>query len=142
MAEVERNEPPSDLRPGPIADKNRPGYCYASVIQPLEGFAIKGAVFHQGFNNCFEGHNAHQYWLPPTIKEVDIDDGTIRLTMSTEIKRRDDSAGKMQGFAIAGEDRRFYPADVQWYSDGSVDNRNRPRYQRNVLILPCNCKFF
>jgi len=38
------------------------------------------------------------------------------------------------GFAIAGKDRRFYPADVQWYSD-SVDNRNRPRYQRNVLVL-------
>lgn len=244
------SKPPSDPRPGPIADKNRPGYCYASVIQPLEGFAIKGAVFHQGFNNCFEGsrgarmyyqifgkmiaawrsafqdehlpfciislctagdpqtqdnyvkpmydagvllreaqyktfrdlydagdpgmgfvscfdlrkswyhpqikipageraakwalvaqyetlqgHDAHQYWLPSTIKEVDIEDGTIRLTMSTEIKTRDDSAGKMQGFAIAGEDRRFYPADVQWYSDGSVDNRNRPRYQRNVLAL-------
>ena len=49
------SKPPSDLRPGPIADKNRPGYCYASVIQPLEGFAVKGAVFHQGYNNCFDG---------------------------------------------------------------------------------------
>jgi sialate O-acetylesterase len=39
------------------------------------------------------------------------------------------------GFAIAGEDRRFHPADIQWYTDGSVDNRNQPRYQRNVLVL-------
>ena len=55
--------------------------------------------------------------------------------MSDEIKTRDDSEGKLLGFAIAGEDRRFYPADVQWYSDGSVDNRNQPKYQRNVLVL-------
>lgn len=62
-------------------------------------------------------------------------DGTIRLTMSSEIRTRDDSDGKLLGFAIAGEDRRFYPADIQWYSDGSVDNRNRPKYQRNMLVL-------
>jgi sialate O-acetylesterase len=62
-------------------------------------------------------------------------DGRIRLTLSTPVQTRDDSDGKMLGFAIAGRDRRFYPADVQWYSDGSVDNRNRPRYQRNVLVL-------
>ena len=35
------SKPPSDLRPGPAADKNRPGYCYASVIRPLEGLAVK-----------------------------------------------------------------------------------------------------
>ena len=55
--------------------------------------------------------------------------------MSTEIRTKDDSDGKMLGFAIAGEDRRFYPADIQWYTDGSVDNRNQPKYQRNVLVL-------
>ena len=49
------SEPPSDLRLGPIADRNRPSYCYASVIRPLEGLSIKGAVFHQSFNNCFDG---------------------------------------------------------------------------------------
>ncbi|MBN2130405.1 MAG: hypothetical protein JW741_12955 [Sedimentisphaerales bacterium] len=244
------SRPPSDLRPGPVADRNRPGYCYASVIHPLEGLAVKGAVFHQGYNNCFEGsagvrmyyqvfgkmitawrsafNDAHMpfciislctdgkpqtldnylepmydvgalireaqyrtfldfydagdkgigfassfdlrknwyhpqikipageraakwalvsqyniltgrdadlYWLPPSIKEVTIEDGVIRLTMSTSIKTKDDSDGKMMGFAIAGKDRRFYPADVQWYTDGSVDNRNQPRYQRDVLVL-------
>jgi len=243
------SKPPSDLRPGPAADRNRPGYCYAGVIRPLEGLAVKGAVFHQGFNNCFKGsagarmyyqvfgkmitawrsafndaqmpfciislctsgapqtwenflkpmydvgvlireaqyktfrdfydagdrgigfvscfdlrkswyhpqikipvgeraakwalvtqyhllrgRDAEQYWLPPSIEDVKIVDGTIRLTMSTEIKTKDDADGKLVGFAIAGKDRRFFPADVQWYSD-SVDNRNRPRYQRNVLVL-------
>jgi len=55
--------------------------------------------------------------------------------MSTDIKTKDDSDGKLLGFAIAGEDRRFYPADVRWYTDGSLDNRNQPKYQRDVLVL-------
>lgn len=241
---------PSDLRPGPAADGNRPGCRYASVIRPLSGLAIKGAVFHQGFNNCFNGsagarmyyqvfgkmiaawretfgdprmpfcilslctagepqtsdnylrpmydvgayireaqyktfrdlydagdknigfassfdlrkswyhpqikiplgeraakwaivtqyglisgRDADEYWLPPVIKEVKIADGAIRLTMSTAVTMKDDSTDKMEGFAIAGEDRRFYPATVKYYSDGAKDNRNRPVYVRNILVL-------
>lgn len=244
------SQPPSDLRSGPIADKNRPGYCYASVIRPLEELSVKGAVFHQGFNNCFDGsagvrmyyqvfgnmitawrsafddaqmpfciislctagepqtrenylepmydvgvlireaqyktfrdfydagdkgigfassfdlrkswyhpqikipageraakwalvsqydilkgRDADLYWLAPSIEDVRIDDSKIRLTMSTPVQKKDDSEVKMMGFAISGKDRRFYPADVQWYTDGSVDNRNRPKYQRNILVL-------
>ena len=244
------SQPPSDLRPGPAADRNRPGFCYASVIRPLEGLAVRGAVFHQGFNNCFQGsagarmyyqvfgnmitawrtafndaqmpfciislctagepqtrenflppmydvgafireaqyktfrdfydagdtgigfvssfdlrkswyhpqikipageraakwalvrqygilqgRDADLYWLPPSITDVKTVDGAIRLTMTTEIKTKDDSNVNLLGFAIAGQDRRFYPADVQYYTDGSVDNRNQPKYQRNVLVL-------
>ena len=40
----------------------------------------------------------------------------------------------MLGFAVAGDDRRFFPATVEYHTDG-VDNRNRPRYRRNVLVL-------
>lgn len=46
---------PNDLRPGPAVDQNRPGNCYASMIAPLEGLQVKGAIFHQGYNNCFNG---------------------------------------------------------------------------------------
>ena len=46
---------PSDLQKGPIMDQNKPGNCFASSIAPLTGFAVKGAIFHQGFNNCFSG---------------------------------------------------------------------------------------
>jgi sialate O-acetylesterase len=241
---------PADLRPGPAADRNRPGCCYAGVIRPLGGLAIKGAVFHQGFNNCFNGsagarmyyqvfgrmiaawratfndpqmpfcilslctagepqtldnflvpmydagsyireaqyktfrdlydagdktigyassfdlrksfyhpqikipvgeraakwalvtqygliagRDADEYWLPPIIKEVKLVDGTIRLTMSTAMKTKDDSSDKLEGFAIAGNDRHFYPARVEWYSDGTKDNRNRPVQSRNILVL-------
>ncbi len=241
---------PADLRPGPAGDRNRPGACYAGVIKPLGGLAIKGAVFHQGFNNCFNGSagarmyyqvfgkmiaawretfcdprmpfctislctagepqtaenylkpmydagpyireaqyktfrdlydagdknagfvssfdqrksfyhpqikipvgeraakwalatqygllagpDADEYWLPPAIKEVKIVAGTIRLTMSTATTMKDESTDKLVGFAIAGKDRRFFPADVNWYSDGAKDRRNRPVQSRDILVL-------
>lgn len=241
---------PTAVRPGPAADHNRPGYCYASVIQPLEGLVVKGAVFHQGFNNCFsgsagvkmyyqvfgemitawrsafndakmpfciislctagepqtmenflppmydagpfireaqyktfrdfydagdkgigfvssfdmrkswyhpqikvpvgeraakwalasqysifKGRDADQYWLAPMVKEVKIDQGTIQLKMSTSIKTKDESDSQLMGLAIAGADRRFYPARVDWYTDGKRDNRNRLSYQKDILVL-------
>jgi len=244
------SEPPSDLRPGPAADRNRPGYCYASVIRTLEGLAVKGAVFHQGFNNCFSGspgarmyyqvfgkmiaawrsafndarmpfciislctagdpqtsenflppmynvgpllrevqyktfrelrdagdenigfvssfdfrkswyhpqikvpvgeraakwalgtqygmfagRDADDHWLPPSITEVKIADGKINLTLSSTVKTKDDSDGKLLGFAIAGADRRYYPALVDWFTDGTRDSRNRLQYKRNMLTL-------
>lgn len=46
---------PTDLRPGPAMDQNRPGNCFASMIHPLAGLQVKGAIFHQGYNNCFNG---------------------------------------------------------------------------------------
>ena len=246
-----KGEPlPSDLRPGPAADMNRPGRCYAGVIRSLGGLAVKGALFHQGFNNCFngsagalmyyqvfgtmitawrgtfadpmmpfcilslctagepqtrdnflkpmhdagpyireaqyqtfldfraagdknigfassfdlrksfyhpqikipvgeraakwalatqyglfKGREAEDYWLPPAIEEVKPGDHALQLTMSTEIKMKDESEDKMNGFAIAGNDRRFFPAEVNWFSDGSKDNRGKPNTTRNILVL-------
>ena len=51
----DKKEPPSDLRPGPMGDHNFPGHCYAGMIFPIAGLAVKGAIFHQGYNNAFEG---------------------------------------------------------------------------------------
>ena len=244
------SKPPTDLRPGPVADRNRPGYCYAGVIQPLRGLAVAGALFHQGYNNAFngsagarmyyqvfakmiaawretfgdsqmpfciislctdqppqtrenflapmydagiyireaqyqtfcdlrkagdktigfassfdlrkawyhpqikipvgeraakwalatryqllKGRDAEAWWLPPTIEKVEITGGTMRLAMSTEVKTRDDSDGKLLGFAIAGKDRRFYPAEVNWFADATRDSGNRPQLNRSVLVL-------
>jgi sialate O-acetylesterase len=243
-------KPPSDLRPGPVADKNRPGCRHASMIRPLEGLSVAGAVFHQGFNNCFNGspgarmyyqvfgkmitawrenfgdekmpfciislctagapqtrenflppmhdvgvllreaqyktfvdlrgagdetigfvssfdqrkswyhpqikipvgeraakwalttrygllagRDAHDNWLPPAITEVKVADGKMQLTLSTSVKTRDDSDGKLLGFAVAGADRRFYPAEIDYFTDGTRDNRNRLQYKRNMLVL-------
>ncbi|MFT5301808.1 MAG: sialate O-acetylesterase [Mariniblastus sp.] len=46
---------PTTLLPGPAMDQNRPGNCFASMIGPLKGLQVKGAIFHQGYNNCFNG---------------------------------------------------------------------------------------
>ena len=46
---------PTDLKPGPAMDQNRPGNCYASMLAPLVGLSVKGAIFHQGYNNAFDG---------------------------------------------------------------------------------------
>ncbi len=244
------SKPPTDLRPGPVADRNRPGYCFASVIKPLGGLAVSGALFHQGFNNCFNGsagarmyyqvfgkmiaawrtnfddpklpfciislctagepqtsenflasmldagvyiREAHyltfrdlrnagdttigfassfdlrkswyhpqikipageraakwalatiyqvfkgkggdDFWLPPAIKGVEAVDGTLHLTVSTTVKTRDESDGRMLGFAIAGEDRRYFPAEVNWLAEGAKDKGNRPQYKRDTLVL-------
>ena len=243
------SKPPSDLRPGPAEDRNRPGYCYASMIRPLEGLSVKGAVFHQGFNNCFSGsagarmyyqvfgkmieawrsafqdenlpfciislctagepqtednflvpmydvgalireaqHKTYRdlrdagdenigfvssfdlrkswyhpqikvpageraakwamvteyelltgkgsegHWLPPSIQEVKRVDGTIQLHFDTTISTADDSDGKLLGFAIAGEDRVYYPAQIDYFQSG-VDSRKRPQYKKDILVL-------
>jgi sialate O-acetylesterase len=244
------SKPPGDLRRGPIADKNCPGSCYAGLIHPLRGLAVAGAVFHQGFNNCFngsagarmyyqvfgnmiaawrdafgdpqmpfciislctagdpqtrdhflppmydagayireaqyktfldlrkagdrnigyvssfdlrkswyhpqikipageraatwalvtrynlfKGRDAEARWLPPTVNKVETAGGTLRLTMSAPVKTRDDSDGRLLGFALAGKDRQFFPADVTWLTDGTKSNRGTPQYDKSVLVL-------
>ena len=242
------SKPPTDLRPGPKADQNRPGYCYAGMIKPVEGLSVKGVIFHQGFNNCFGGSagarmyyqmfgpmitawreafkdpklpfgiislctagepqteenfltpmndvgpeireaqyqtfvdfrkagdenigfassfdfrkswyhpqikvpageriakwamatqyellggRSDEFWVPPTIDKVEPVEGGLQLTLSTQISLADDRSKKMQGFAIAGDNRHFYPAEVAYATNG-VDSRNRPKLVKNVLVL-------
>jgi sialate O-acetylesterase len=111
----------------------RKSWYHPQIKIPAGERAAKWALVSQ--YDILQGSDADQYWLAPSIKDVKTDDRIIRLTMSTSIQTKDDSDGKMMGFAIAGKDRRFYPADVQWYTDGSVDNGNQPKYQRNILVL-------
>lgn len=234
---------PSDLRPGPAMDQNRPGNCYASIINPIAGLSVKGAIFHQGYNNAFSGSEgarmyyqvfgkmisawrnafkdpampfgiislctagdpqtrenylekmvdagiyireaqyktfldfyqagdenigfassfdkrrswyhpqlkipigerisrwalATQYgfereikWKPPMYKEMKIEDGKIILKMDTWVRPFAD--GAIEGFAIAGNDRRFQPADASWLIKGK-DQHNRPQYDRSTVVL-------
>ncbi len=61
---------PSDLRPGPAMDQNRPGNCYASMITPIAGLQIKGAIWHQGFNNALQP-NGHVMYYQIFAKMID-----------------------------------------------------------------------
>ena len=239
----DRQQPPGDLRPGPIGDHNYPGHCYAGMMGPLEGLAVKGVIFHQGYNNAFEGsegaemyrdifpemirawrsafgdlelpfgilslctdgypqtrddysekmfnagidiravqystflamHNsgdkhigfastydlrrrwyhpqvkipageriarwalATQYgfgreleWKPPMLIEMERLENGLLLKLDREVG--DPQEGRIEGFAIAGEDRRFHPADVDYRQTGT-DNQNRPQFDRKQLVL-------
>ena len=238
----DRREPPSDLRPGPLGNHNFPGHCYAGMIAPLEGLSIKGAIFHQGYNNAFNGsvgvamyrdvfpvmieswrqafndsempfgiislctdgypqtlddycekmHNAGielreaqydtfmklysagdknvgfastydlrrrwyhpqvkipageriarwalatQYgfnrldWKPPMLQSMEVQDGSIVLTMNMDVGDPED--GEIMGFAIAGDDRKFHPATAV-HAEAGKDDRGRVRYNRKQLVL-------
>ena len=111
----------------------RKSWYHPQIKIPAGERAAKWALVTQ--YGALAGHGAEHYWRPPVIEKVETGEGRIVLTFDTEIKTRDDSDGRMMGFAIAGSDRRFFPAHIQWYTDGSKDNRNQPRYQRNRLVL-------
>ena len=235
---------PTDVKPGPPMDANRPGNCYAGMIAPLEGLAVKGAIFHQGYNNCFNGTEgakmyyqvfpqmiaawrsafgdaqmpfgilslctegavqtldnyvemmanagpyireaqyktfldlynagdknigytstydlrrrwyhpqlkipageriarwalATQYgfekdirWKPPIVKEMRAEGGGIRITFDEPVSAIDDGS-PIYGFAIAGEDRKFQPADAGFLVTGK-DAKGKPQTDPKTLVL-------
>lgn len=235
---------PADLKPGPALDQNRPGNCYASMISPIAGLQIKGAIFHQGYNNCFNGTDgavlyrdvfpkmitawraafndpqlpfgilslctdgeiqtldnycekmfnagpyireaqyqtfldfykagdknigftstydlrrrwyhpqlkipagermarwalATQYdlagairWKPPIVEDMKVEDGRIVLHLDEAVGGVDDG-GPIMGFAVAGEDRQFHPAEATRLVIGK-DDRNRPKTDSQKLVL-------
>ncbi|OVE74181.1 hypothetical protein BVX94_01355 [bacterium B17] len=237
----EHRKVPSDLRPGPTVDQNRPGNCYSSMLHPIAGLSVKGAIFHQGFNNANSGTDgsqmyyhifgkmitswreafgdpkmpfciislctagpkqtrdnylemmyddgiyireaqyktfldfykagdknigfvssfdqrrswyhpqkkvqvgektaawalATQYeknvpWLPPMYTKMEVKDGEIILHMDTWMRSIDDSP--IEGFSIAGEDRKFQPADADWFVK-SMNRHNRPQYDQRRVVL-------
>ena len=239
-----RKDAPTDLRPGPAMDHNRPGTCYASMIAPIAGLQVKGAIFHQGYNNCFRGtpgaimyrdifpgmiaawrkafqdsnlpfgiitlctqgtkqtrenyvelmadvgpyireaqyqtflelHQAGdknvgftssydlrrrwyhpqlkipagermarwalatQYglekdirWKPPMVAEMKREEGHIVLRFDDAVSGVD-NGGPIEGFAIAGKDRKFHPATAVHLETGKND-RGRPRKDQKALVL-------
>ena len=54
-AKVAAWDPAKDDRPSPLADMNYPGNGYAGMLNPLIGLQVKGAIFHQGYNNGLDG---------------------------------------------------------------------------------------
>ncbi len=239
-----RQKAPDDLRPGPVFDKHRPGNCYEGMVKVIEGLAVKGVIFHQGFNNCFkgtEGAKAYreifpelvrswrkafrdealpfgilslctagekqgmenftrlmvdagpwireaQYqtfrefadagdknvgfascydlrrrwyhpqlklpagerlarwalasyygfernfvWKPSQVTKMEVKEGEIQLSFDDRVRHVDDGGG-YEGFAIAGEDRVFHPAEADQLVIGK-DGRGRDRKDPKVLVL-------
>lgn len=61
---------PSELQPGPAMDMNRPGNLYASMLAPIAGIPVKGAIWHQGYNESAQpnGHKLYARVFPEMIK--------------------------------------------------------------------------
>lgn len=107
---------PTDLLPGPAMDMNRPGNCYASMISPLSGLQVKGAIWHQGFNNALQpnGHALYDQVFPKMIgawraafNDPQLPFGIISLCTAGDPQDRDDYLGKMA-------DEGIYIREVQF----------------------------
>lgn len=63
-------KPPTDLQPGPAADMNRPGSLFAATLAPIAGLPVKGAIWHQGYNDALmpNGHKMYARVFPEMIK--------------------------------------------------------------------------
>ena len=101
----DRKAAPTDLRPGPIADQNYPGNCYAGMLAPLAGLSVKGAIFHQGYNNAFDfsrGAEMYRDVFPEMIRswraafnDPELPFGILSLCTDGYPQTRDDYCEKM-----------------------------------------------
>ena len=83
----------------------RKSWYHPQIKVPAGERAAKWALVSQ--YGILKDRDADQYWLAPSVKDVEIADGVIRLTMSTSIKTKDESDGKMMGFAYTLHDTTF-----------------------------------
>jgi sialate O-acetylesterase len=104
-----KGKPPTELLPGPGMDMNRPGNCYASMISPLIGISIKGAIWHQGFSNALElnGHVLYKNVFPKMItawraafQDPKLPFGIISLCTEGDPQDHDDYLEKMDNEGI------------------------------------------
>ncbi len=70
-------------------------------------------------------------WLPPQLQEVKAIDGKLVLQLDTWAIPFND--GPIQGFAIAGKDGRFQPAQAQWLDKNA--GKGEPNWERSVIVL-------
>jgi len=226
---------PTDLRPGPAFDRNNPGASFNGMIMPLAGFAVRGAIFNQGYNNAlgdarpklyaqtfqamirdwrrtfgepempfgiveltaggqpqtldnfelrmidpapfireaqfrayrelenvgfacaydqqvpwYHPHKkvllgeriarwalATQYglpigWQPAVCTGAQVEGDSIVVSFDRPVRTHD--GRPVEGFAIAGKDRQFYPAEASYLVVGT-DDRGRPREDHSKLVV-------
>ena len=72
-------------------------------------------------------------WKPPVITTMKTEGNQIVLNFDQAVGNVDDGGG-IEGFAIAGKDRRFHPATANHFVTGK-DNRNRDKKDPKSLVL-------
>ena len=78
------------------------------------------------------GHGRALPWKPPMLLDTRVEEGRLVLTFDTDVG--DPMDGRIEGFAIAGEDRRFQPATAEHLEVGK-DDRGRSRFDRKQIVL-------
>ena len=74
-------------------------------------------------------------WKPALVIESDIKGDEILITFDKEVITHD--GRPMEGFAIAGINKRFYPANANYLVIGK-DERNREIYDRSRILVSSN----
>jgi sialate O-acetylesterase len=79
------------------------------------------------------GLNKTLRWKPPMVEEMTTEEGRILLRLDESVGAVD-NGGPIEGFSIAGEDRRFHPADAEALVTGK-DSKGRPKKDQKTLVL-------
>jgi sialate O-acetylesterase len=66
-------------------------------------------------------------WLPPTVQETKVDGNRIFVTLDTDAGAY--NSGPIYGFALAGRDKKLYPATAEYLVD------EKKNTIRSVLVL-------
>jgi sialate O-acetylesterase len=79
------------------------------------------------------GFSKELQWKPPMLKEMKVEDGQLVLQMDEAVSPVDDG-GPIEGFAIAGEDKKFHPAEASFRVTGQ-DARGKGQEDRTAIVL-------
>jgi sialate O-acetylesterase len=95
---------PTEPSPYPAYDRNFPGSSYTGMVAPIARLTVKGAVFHQGYNNALEDSRPKQYavnfkalindWRT-TFNDADLPFGIIEFSAGGEPQTLDNFEVRM-----------------------------------------------
>jgi sialate O-acetylesterase len=107
---------PTDLQPGPAADMNRPGNCYAGTLAPLKGIHVKGAIWHQGYNEALlpNGHKLYARVFPEMIKSWRAAFGDPAMPFGIITQETQDQPQTLENFLPPMVDEGNYVREVHY----------------------------
>jgi sialate O-acetylesterase len=123
------NEPPPSKPAGaPIDNQNYPGNCYASMIAPIAGLAVKGAVWHQGYNNARPDAETFYHQVFPKMiaswraafHDANMPFGIISLCTDTPPQTLDNYLECMMDFGIYVREAH-YKTFLDFYKAGDMN---------------------
>lgn len=95
---------PTEPSPHPAYDRNFPGSSYTGMVAVIAELTVKGAVFHQGYNNALEDSRPKQYaanfkalindWRQ-TFNDTDLPFGIIEFSAGGEPQTLDNYEVRM-----------------------------------------------